>query len=64
MVVKVGDIVEMKKKHPCGNKKFLILRTGLDYKLKCEKCGHEIMVPRLKIERNIKKIIETSEEIC
>lgn len=65
MVVKVGDIVEMKKEHPCGNNKFLILRIGLDFKLKCEKCGHEVMVPRLKIERNIKKIITKSmEEIC
>ena len=59
MIVKVGDLVEMKKEHPCGSKNFLILRTGLDYKLKCEKCGREVMVPRLKIEKHIKKVLKT-----
>jgi hypothetical protein len=64
MVVKVGDLVQMKKEHPCGSKNFYILRTGLDYKIKCEKCEREVMVPRLKIEKNIKKILKSMEEIC
>ncbi len=58
MNVKVGDRVEMKKPHPCGGKIFLILRIGMDFKIKCETCGREVMVPRNKIEKNIKKIIE------
>ena len=58
---KVGDIVEMKKEHPCGCKTFLLLRIGLDFKLRCERCGREVMVPRLKIEKNIKKIIKSEE---
>ncbi len=58
MKVNVGDRVEMKKQHPCGGKTFKILRIGMDFKIKCEKCGHEVMVPRNKIEKNIKKIIE------
>ena len=57
MNVSVGDRVEMKKQHPCGGKEFTILRVGMDFKIKCNKCGHEVMVPRNKIEKNIKKII-------
>ena len=57
MDVQVGDILEMKKPHPCGNKQFLVLRSGMDFKLRCVKCGHEIMIPRVKAEKNIKKII-------
>lgn len=57
MDVRVGDILEMKKQHPCGNKRFQVLRVGMDFKIKCEQCGHEIMLPRVKVEKNIKKII-------
>lgn len=55
MDVRVGDILEMKKQHPCGNKRFRVLRVGMDFKIKCEQCGHEIMLPRVKAEKNIKK---------
>ena len=57
MNISVGDRVEMKKQHPCGCKTFEILRVGMDFKIKCEKCGREVMAPRAKIEKNIKKII-------
>ena len=57
MDVRVGDVLRMKKPHPCGNKQFLVLRSGMDFKLRCVKCGHEIMIPRVKAEKNIKKII-------
>ena len=57
MDVRVGDKLLMKKQHPCGNNEFLVLRSGMDFKLKCSKCGHEIMVARNKIEKSIKKII-------
>ena len=57
MNVNVGDRVEMKKPHPCGGKTFRILRIGMDSKIKCEKCGREVMAPRNKIEKNIKKIL-------
>ncbi|MBR5485508.1 MAG: DUF951 domain-containing protein [Oscillospiraceae bacterium] len=56
MDVKVGDVLTMKKNHPCGSNKFDVLRSGMDFKLKCQGCGHEIMVPRAKAEKNIKKI--------
>lgn len=57
MDIQVGNRVEMKKQHPCGGKTFLILRVGMDFKIQCEKCGHQVMVPRKKIEKNIKRII-------
>ena len=52
MDVRVGDVLRMKKPHPCGGKRWLVLRTG----------GREVMVPRLKCEKNIKKIIRKEEE--
>ena len=56
MDVRVGDVLEMKKPHPCGSKSFLVLRSGMDFRLRCIGCGHEMMVPRVKIEKNIRKI--------
>ncbi|MBR5409676.1 MAG: DUF951 domain-containing protein [Clostridia bacterium] len=57
MDVRVGDTLEMKKPHPCGDKRFLVLRSGIDFRLRCAGCGREVMVPRSKIERSIKKIV-------
>ncbi|MEE0733136.1 MAG: DUF951 domain-containing protein [Acutalibacteraceae bacterium] len=57
MDVRLGDILEMKKPHPCGSKTFSVLRIGMDFKIKCCGCGHEIMLPRAKAEKNIKKIV-------
>ena len=56
MDVRVGDVIEMKKQHPCGGKNFLVLRVGMDFKIRCEKCGHEIMLPRSRAEKNIRNI--------
>ena len=52
----VGDIIKMKKPHPCGSKEWEVLRVGMDFRLKCEGCGREMLVPRIKTERHIKKI--------
>ena len=57
MKVQVGDRDEKKKPHPCGSKTFEILRVGMDFKIRCLTCGREVMVPRKKIEKNIRKII-------
>ena len=57
MDVRVGDTIIMKKKHPCGCDRFAVTRVGMDFKIKCEKCGHEIMTTRQKAEKNIRKII-------
>lgn len=56
MNVNVGDILTMKKPHPCGSKEFEVLRIGADFRIKCRGCGHEVMVARSKIEKNIKQI--------
>lgn len=58
MDVKVGDRVLMKKPHPCGSNEFTVLRVGMDFKLRCEGCGHEVMAPRKKLEKNIKRVLE------
>ncbi|NLK37644.1 MAG: DUF951 domain-containing protein [Epulopiscium sp.] len=55
----VGDIVEMKKLHPCGGNQWEILRTGIDFRIKCLKCGHMVMLPRTKFEKGIKKILSS-----
>ena len=52
----VGDVLEMKKAHPCGEKRWKVLRTGAYFRLKCLGCGHEIMVPRFKAEKNIREV--------
>lgn len=56
MDVQIGDVLQMKKAHPCGGTKFLVLRVGMDFKIKCVKCGRQVMLPRGKVEKNIKKI--------
>lgn len=61
MDVAVNDILVMKKEHPCGEKQFLVLRIGADFKLRCINCGREFMAPRSKIEKNIKKVIRDKE---
>ena len=63
MDVKIGDILLMKKNHPCGCARFVVLRSGMDFKLKCEKCGHEVEVPRSKAEKNIKQIIREGADV-
>ena len=62
MDVQVGDILEMKKPHPCGSRRFLVLRSGMDFKIRCTGCGHEVMVPRVKKKKNIKKIIRQEQD--
>lgn len=56
MKYEVGDVVKLKKKHPCGSFEWQILRVGADFRLKCEGCGHQIMVPRKTVERNTKEL--------
>ncbi len=57
MDVQLGDILVMKKEHPCGEKRWEVLRTGADFRLKCMGCGHQIMVNRFKAEKNIRQIL-------
>lgn len=61
MELHLGDIAVMKKNHPCGGNTFEITRVGMDVKLKCLTCGHEIMLPRRKAEKAIKRVVSPSE---
>ena len=60
MDIRLNDILVMKKAHPCGEKKWLVLRTGADFRLRCMGCGHEVMTPRIKAEKNIKQVLRES----
>ena len=62
MDIRVGDILTMKKKHPCGDNRWLVLRTGMDFRLRCLGCAHEVMGTRSKFERNIRKVERTEAE--
>ena len=56
MKYEVGDIVKLKKKHPCGSFEWEILRVGADFRLKCLGCGHMIMIDRKTVEKNTKEL--------
>lgn len=62
MDISVGDILIMKKNHPCGDNRFLVLRVGMDFRMRCAGCGHEIMLPRSKAEKGIKKVEKKTAE--
>jgi hypothetical protein len=56
------DIVEMKKPHPCGTNRWKVIRMGMDIRIKCEGCGHSVLMPRREFTRKMKKILEKSGE--
>lgn len=58
MDIQVGNIVKLKKQHPCGSREWEVLRVGADFRLKCLGCGHQIMVPRKLVEKSVRKIRE------
>ncbi|MBQ9121478.1 MAG: DUF951 domain-containing protein [Clostridia bacterium] len=58
----VGDVLELKKPHPCGGKSFKILRVGADVRILCTTCGHDMTLERIKLEKSIKKIFPVTEE--
>lgn len=59
--IRPGDTLIMKKNHPCGTNEMFVIRSGMDFRLKCIKCSREFMVPRNKIEKSIKKIVRNEE---
>ncbi|MCM1007845.1 MAG: DUF951 domain-containing protein [Ruminococcus flavefaciens] len=61
MDVRPDDILVMKKNHPCGSNEMYVIRSGMDFKLRCMKCSREFMVPRSKIEKSIRKIKRVEE---
>ena len=61
MDLQLGDIVTLKKAHPCGSQRWTVTRVGMDIKLKCLGCSHEVMSPRSKIERSIRSVDRSKE---
>ena len=58
---KVGDVVRMKKAHPCGSYEWEITRVGMDFGIKCRGCGHFVMLPRAKFEKNVRDVLVHKE---
>ena len=61
MDIQIGDVLTVKKPHPCGSKEFEVLRIGADFKIKCLGCEHIVTVPRNKIEKNIRAVVSAQE---
>lgn len=61
MDIHVNDVLKLKKAHPCGSQEWLVLRVGMDFKLRCQGCGHDVMVPRSKAEKNIRKVLRDGQ---
>lgn len=59
----LNDVVELKKPHPCGSKLWLITRTGIDFGLKCQGCGHRVMMPRKTFERAVRRRVEPDSQV-
>ena len=59
----VGDIVKLKKQHPCGSFQWEILRIGADFRLKCTGCGHQVMIARKLVEKNTKGLQKKQENL-
>jgi hypothetical protein len=60
--LKVGDIVRLRKAHPCGSIDWKVMRTGMDFRIQCLGCQHQAWIPRIKLERNLKEILQQTEE--
>jgi len=62
MDIQLGDILKMKKPHPCGSDRWQVLRIGMDFRLRCLGCGHEVMGPRRQFEKKIKSVERPPEK--
>ena len=62
MLLSLGDVVQMRKAHPCGSDRWEIIRTGADIKIKCLGCGRIVMLDRPEFEKRVKKILEHKED--
>lgn len=61
MEINLGDIIKLKKQHPCGSQEWEVLRVGMDFRLKCMGCGHQVMLPRKLVEKNLKGVRKPTE---
>lgn len=61
MLIQLGDLVQMRKTHPCGSDRWTITRTGADVKMRCEGCGRVVMLNRPEFEKRVRKILQSAE---
>lgn len=61
MELNVGDVIKMKKQHPCGTNEWELMRVGMDIRLKCKGCGHQVMLPRKQVEKAFRGFIEKED---
>lgn len=59
--VHLGDVLRLKKQHPCGEDRWEVLRTGMDFRLKCLGCGRMVLIPRTKLQKRVKEVIRRGE---
>ena len=62
MDLQLGDIIKMKKAHPCGSQEWKVLRVGADFRLQCMGCGHQVMMARRLVEKNVRGVRREEEE--
>ena len=62
MRLEIGDLVQMRKPHPCGSDKWVVTRTGADVKIRCEGCGRVVMLDRVEVEKRVRKVLTVHEE--
>ena len=62
MDLRLGDVVRLRKKHPCGSYEWEITRLGADIGIKCRGCSRRLLIPRGDLERRIKTIVSRSEQ--
>ena len=62
MAYEIGDIVKMRKSHPCGNDEWEITRVGMDFRIKCLGCNRQVLLPRPKFEKSVKAIVKKAGE--
>lgn len=63
MELNVGDVIKMKKQHPCGTNEWELMRVGMDIRLKCKGCGHQVMLPRKQVEKAFRGFIEKEDNL-
>lgn len=58
----LGDVLQLKKPHACGANQWRVIRLGMDIRVKCEQCGHSVLIPRARFERLVRKVLEAAAE--
>ena len=59
----IGDIVKMRKVHPCGGTEWEVMRVGMDFRIKCLTCGRVVLLPRVKFEKAVKTVVKSTSPL-